>query len=160
MAAEVDQHRVLGFGLLQPFGQLFFDACLQRAEAGRLDVVVHLLGVEIRPLVQGLRKLLHVVDGVMQAGHEKVLLDADQQGPRVAVRCRRGRQRRRGKGSRDQNQRRERPPPREPGDCPNFRGHRRAAMVDENGTVPLAGVGRQLRRSIKIAFHGHSSRQM
>jgi hypothetical protein len=26
-----------------------------------------------------------------------------------------------------------------PGDCPNFRGHQSAAMVDENGTVPFAG---------------------
>ena len=25
-----------------------------------------------------------------------------------------------------------------PGDCPNFRGHHRAAMVDENGTVPFS----------------------
>ena len=26
------------------------------------------------------------------------------------------------------------------GDCPNFRGHRREALVDENGTVPLAAA--------------------
>ena len=29
-------------------------------------------------------------------------------------------------------------PPPSPGDCPNFRGHRGAAVVGENGTVPLA----------------------
>jgi len=32
---------------------------------------------------------------------------------------------------------RERKPKEKPRDCPDFRGHRRAAMVDENGTVPL-----------------------
>ena len=26
------------------------------------------------------------------------------------------------------------------GDCPNFRGHRGEAVVNENGTVPFAGI--------------------
>jgi hypothetical protein len=30
-----------------------------------------------------------------------------------------------------------------PRDCPNFRGHRRAAMVDENGTVPFLARSRR-----------------
>jgi 3-deoxy-manno-octulosonate cytidylyltransferase (CMP-KDO synthetase) len=39
------------------------------------------------------------------------------------------------------------------GDCPDFRGHRLAAMVDENGTVPFAFAGRAMYFSRSVIPH-------
>jgi hypothetical protein len=36
------------------------------------------------------------------------------------------------------------------GDCPNFRGHRRAAMVGENGTVPFGAPANPVAESLPI----------
>ena len=36
------------------------------------------------------------------------------------------------------------------GDCPNFRGHRGEAVVDENGTVPFGGTGRAVEQGGRV----------